>query len=246
MRILAFLLAGGIVAGQSSGAASDENSRRLQLMQLANKPDLAACVKIEASLTDASADIRQRAASALYWRCDRVRTGERAVQALSRSVEMGNANAGALLLLGYAPRKEAEARLQKPLPGWAMVKLATSAQPVPASLAARVALARLGDETAIAELRKSFAKASIPEALFLLTVLPDINDRGALEAAIALLGDARECPGVDSESKRRVQDAALEALVDRFKLATSFKIERGREYTDAELAEARGLSERAR
>jgi hypothetical protein len=194
--------------------------RRERVMQLAAKADAKSCELLESALTDPSSDIRGRAASALYWKCDRGVTGQRAVQSLCRSVAMGNANAGALLLLGYAVKpEEAIPCLDRTFPKWARVKLVTSTKPVAAAVAARVSLARLGSAKATGELRAAFSSSTaLPETLFLLAVLGDIRDPGVLSAALVHLGDARECPGLVAHATRQVRDVALEAFASRHKL----------------------------
>jgi hypothetical protein len=169
-------------------------------------------------------------------------TGQRVVQTLCRSVAMGNANAGALLLLGYAAKPEkAMPCLDRAFPKWAKVKLVTSTQPVPAPLAARVALARLGNERAIGELRSAFSReAPLPETLFLLAVLRDIRDPGVLAASLVHLDDRRACPGLVSHATREVRDVALEALTSR--LGLDFQVEPGRHYSDAEVDTVRRLA----
>jgi HEAT repeat protein len=224
----------------------DEHARREQIMEWASKPDASACQSIEAGLADPSADIRLRAANALYWKCDRGNTGQTAAQALCRSVDLGNAHAGAWLLLGYAKPEIAKACLQKPVRKGAMVKLAPSTKPLPAEFAARVALARLGDPDATAALREAFENPSLDEALFLLAALRDIDDPAALEAALKLLDDnTRQAPGPDSHSTRTLRNVALEALVDRFQLKPSFAVDAASRYSDAEVDEVRKVAGRA-
>lgn len=226
--------------------ALSENARREQIMQWANKPDASACESIQAGLTDPSADIRQRAANALYWKCDRGKTGQTAAKALCRSVELGNAHAGAWLLLGYARPEDAKPCLRKPPPKGAMVKLAAPAKPVPAGFAARVALARLGDPDATAALRGAFQGPPLDEALFLLAALRDIEDLASLKAAIKLLDDnTHQVPGPDSHSTRTLRNVVLEALVERLYLKTSFQIDPARKYSGAEIDEVRAAAGQA-
>jgi len=210
-----------------------------------SQPDAAACQSLQAGLIDPSADIRLRAANALFWKCDRATTGKTAVKALCRSVELGNAHAGAWLLLSYADAGTAIPCLKKPPRTGAMVKLASS-NPVPAGLAARVALARLGDAGALAALRKTLEKPSLDEALFLLGALREIEDSASLAGVIKLLDDnTRQAPGPDFHSTRPVRNVALQALVERFHLKPSFAIDPTRKYSDAEVAEVRSAATRA-
>lgn len=225
-------------------AQHGEEARREQVMQWAVKADAAGCQSLEGALTDASSDIRQRAATALYGKCDRALTGSRATTQLCRSADLGTASAAVYLLLGYGARPEAEACLQKKHPGWEMVKLANASRPVSAALAARVAMARLGDEKALADLRTAFMKNSVDEALFLLAALPDVEDKLALESSLHLLDDLRECAGVKSGSKRKVRDVAADALIQRFRIAPGYPLPGlGKRYAVGEIA---GVREGAR
>lgn len=236
-RMCLFVLASALAAQPAVDAV-----RRERVMNLAAKADAKSCALLESALTDPSADIRGRAASALYWKCDPKVTGQRAVQTLCQSVTMGNANAGALLLLGYAVRPE-EARpcLDRAFPKWANVKLVTSMQPVPAPVAARVALARLGDAKAADELRAAFSpRTPLPETLFLLAVLRDIENPDVLAASLGHLDDRRACTGLVAHATREVRDVALEALVSR--LSLDFQVEPGRRYSDAEVETVRRLA----
>ena len=220
-----------------------ENARRDRIMQWAVKPDANACTRIQEGLTDPSADIRIRASNALYWKCDRKETAKTGAKSLCRSIQLGNAHAGAWLLLGYAEPETAKACLQKPIPKSAMVKLATSSKPVPATLAADVSRARLGDPTL---LRAAFQKPSLDEALFLLAALREIDDPESLTAAIKLLDDnTRQAPGPDFHTTRPLRNVALEALTAKFQLKTSFPIDPTRMYTPAEIEEVRTAATQA-
>jgi len=242
-RTVRLTFAGVVFSVAAWTQALNENARREQIMLRANKPDAAACQSIQAGLVDPSADIRLRAANALYWKCARGNIGQSAAKALCRSIELGNAHAGVWLLLGYARPEDAKPCLGKPIRKGAMVKLGTATKPVPAALAARVALARLGDPSAIAALREAFRSASLDEVLFLLAALRDVEDPASIQAAIKLLDDnKRQVPGADSHSTRTLRNAALEAVVERLHLKPSFPIDRGRTYSTAEIDEVRAAS----
>jgi HEAT repeat protein len=229
-----------LFVAQVTSPPQAESARREQAMQWSVQADAAACLGLEGALTDPSSDIRIRAATALYAKCNRAQTGGRAAGQLCRSADLGTSSAAVYLLLGYASRAEAEPCLRKPRPNWNMVKLATSTRPVAAALAARVGLARLGDPAAVAELRSAFGKNTVDEALFLLAALPDIEDREALEGAIRLLDDARETPGVKSGSKRQVRDAAADALVQRFQIKPGYPLAaNGKRYSESEISAVR-------
>ena len=234
------------VAQKPAYQRMSETARREQIMQWGSKPDGSSCASLQAGLVDPSADIRRRAADALYWKCDRARTGQTAGEALCRSIELGNTHAGAWLLLGYAKPAIAKACLEKPIRAEAMVKLAISTKPLPAGFAATVALARLDDREAIDALRKAFQNPSLDEALFLLAGLRDIVDPPSLAAAVKLLDDStRQAPGPDSHSTRALCSVALEALVARLQLKPSFAIDPERRYSSAEVDEIRKAAVRA-
>ena len=71
----AALLIPFIVQAQSRPyKALNENARREKIMLWGSRPDEAACRSLQEGLTDPSADIRLRAASQLFWNCDRSTT----------------------------------------------------------------------------------------------------------------------------------------------------------------------------
>src|SRR5262245_40590737 len=71
------------------------------VMQWSAEATPSACERLTNVLTNDSFDLRARAASALYWRCDRT-AAVGYVAKLCRSLDLGNPEAGAVLLLGYA------------------------------------------------------------------------------------------------------------------------------------------------
>jgi HEAT repeat protein len=226
------------------GQQSDEDARRDRIMQWQARATPADCQALTEALADESFDLRSRAASALYWKCDRAAAAAFA-PLLCRTLELGNAEAGAVLLLGYARPEVAVPCLQKPAGQRKMVKLAVSARPVPIAVPIRVALARLGEAEAVRDLRMAFEKPDLETSLFLLGVLRDIDDREALRASLRFLDDEREAPGVVSHATRTVRDVAVEALAARFSLKPTFSLAPGRRYAAREIAEIRAAAERA-
>ena len=150
-----------------------------------------------------------------------------------------------MLLLGYAGSADAALCLREAASRKEMVKLTLSSKPVPMSLPAQVAMARLGAPDAILALRRLFDAPDLPMTLFLLGVLRDIEDRSVLLAGVRLLNDDRQAPGVSAHGTRHVHDVALEALVARLTLRPSFRIEPGRHYAPNEIAEIRTAAEQA-
>jgi hypothetical protein len=145
-------------------------------------------------------------------------------------------------LLGYAKPEDALLCSRRAAGGKQMVKLTLGSKPVPIALPARVAMARLGDRGALLQLRESFEKPDLPVTLFLLGVLRDIEDHDALKAAVSLLDDDRQAPGVVAHGSRKVRDVCLEALVARLSLTPSFQVKPGRHYTPTEIAEVRSAA----
>jgi hypothetical protein len=222
----------------------DEAARRDRIMQWQARATPADCRALAEALTDESFDLRSRAASALYWKCDRPAAATFAAL-LCRTLELGNAEAGAVLLLGYAGPDAAVPCLQKAARQSRMVKLAVSARPVPIALPVRVALARVGQVEGVRELRMAFDNPDLDASLFLLGVLRDIEDRAALRASLRFLDDDREAPGMVAHATRAVRDVAVEALAQRLSLKPTFSLQPGRRYSADEIAEIRAAAERA-
>ena len=236
------MLAAGLFAQIQHSNLPNEEARREQVMQWSVKADSAACEGLERALTDPIADIRVRAATALYGRCDRDVSARRAAHDICRSLRMGNASAGAILLLGHASREQAEPCLMRPFPKGSAVKGVTSSKPVPSEFAAIVPLAKLGNEKALVALRTAFGKPTVPEGLFLLSVLHEVNDGEALRASVGLLDDERAVPSARADATRKMRDAAVDALADRLSLKLSFQPKTGQRFTPAELAEVKAVS----
>jgi hypothetical protein len=218
-----------------------EKTRLERVIQWTAKAGPAECKQLAGVLVDDSFDLRCRAASALYWKCDRAMAADLG-RLLCRSLELGNAEAGAVLLLGYSKPDIATGCLRRLSARPEMVKLEASSRPVPIKLAVTVALARLGDREAVVQLRQAFHSPDLAATLFLLGVVRDIEDRQALREAVKLLEDGRECPGVLSHATRSVRDVALEALANRLSLRTSFNLEPGKRYEAGEIAEVRAAA----
>jgi HEAT repeat protein len=226
------------------GQQLDEDARRDRIMQWQARATPADCQALTEALADESFDLRSRAASALYWKCDRAAAATFA-PLLCDTLKLGNAEAGAVLLLGYARPDVAVPCLQEAAGRRRMVKLAVSARPVPIALPIKVALARLGQADAVRNLRMAFEKPDLETSLFLLGVLRDIEDREALRASLRFLDDEREAPGVVSHAVRTVRDVAVEALAARFSLKPAFSLEPGRRYTAGQISEIRAAAARA-
>lgn len=200
-----------------------------------------------AALGDASLEVRERSASALWDRCEpgAVLAAAGAEARLRALVEEETSAAGAYLLLGRSREpasRDALARAaarKEPL-----VKLSPGALPVPAALAARVALSRLGDREARAALLR-WSDAGVapgpppPERLFVLAALGEVDDPALLHAVASALDDERPVAGgvpSGAAPSRRVCDVAVEAFVARLRLAPGFALSEARRYDAAERA----------
>jgi hypothetical protein len=124
------------------------------------------------------------------------------------------------------------------------VRLAAAEGPVPARVAAQVALARLGDKNAMGAIGELTERASVAEWRFLLAAIRDINAPRMLHALKRGLADERETSaGLPSHAgpRRRVCDETVNALVERLNLKTSFALTTMQRYGAEQLAEVRRL-----
>ncbi|MFO1350638.1 MAG: HEAT repeat domain-containing protein [Gammaproteobacteria bacterium] len=198
------------------------------------------------ALRDPDADLRERAARALYSQYEptALARDKAAGVALRASAAAGNRSAACLLLLGYFPGVETEQSLHIVLKdvGAEHTKLTDSGPLVSVALPTQMALSRLGDRSARAALLRTIDQASSAEAEFFLAVLRDIDSPTVLHAIKALLGDNREIAGgvpSGAEPRRRLRDAAVDAFVKRLSLHIDFELSASRRYSDAQIAEVR-------
>lgn len=203
-------------------------------------------------LADSSPDVCRRAGQALYGRFPRawVASHPEAGRVMAESVMTGNTDAAVLLLLGWFPVPASEAALRATLlrRGDGPTELQAWAPVVPAALPAKVALSRLGDEAARLDLARTAAAGSLPETLFLLSVLGDIDAPETLRALGRALGDLREAPGQTPSGAgpaRRVCDVAVDALVERLGLSVEFPRSRYRRYEAAQIDAVRSALNQA-
>lgn len=202
----------------------------------------ASCAAALVALTSASADARERAARTLHERCDRtILTKDPATAAVLRKAVESGSGAAAILLLGNFRDAESLRALHS-IPTDKPVKLRLSSTPVPASLAAAVALARAGDPE---PLKLAVQTRNLAELEFLLDALGDIEPGPAMRAlAINALGDEREVTGgVPSgvRPQRRLCDAAVDTLAARLKLDLDFPLTPARRYSPEHLAKVRAV-----
>ncbi len=206
----------------------------------AQTPDCAAQV---AGLTNPSADTRDRTARALYRSCPPEATAALAAlpAALRKSIEMGNANAAAFLLLGRFPDAASRGFLEKRVGAKApMLKLDSWQKPVAAGLAAAVAASSASEA---ARTRVKAGLGPVDEAAFLVAALPAISDPSTLRTLAALLADERTVSlGVPSGAspRLRIADLAVEAFRARWP-SNGFTLRPGDRYTAAEIGQVKQM-----
>lgn len=222
-------------------SSSDENVRTEAVALLAALETEVAAKALLPALTDASEGVRERAARAVLAQV--LATGEFAGlgEAVAKGLAAGEPDAAILLLGAFS--QGVEGRLRAAADSTSLVKLADSDLPVPASLPAQVALSALGDSLARSALDEAIARGDIAELLFLLDVLPLLDDTSTIVTlATKTLDDERPVAGgvpAGAEPSRRVADRAVEALVKRLKLKPSFDLDEAKRYSAAQIAEVR-------
>jgi hypothetical protein len=221
--------------------STDENVRREAVALLAALESEPAAHALLPALSDPSADIRERAARAVL--AELIRSGS--FDGLGPAVVKGLAArepAAAMLLLGGFT-EEARGSLDDAAHATRLVKLADADLPVTAGLAAQVSLERLGDTQARAALEETIERGEIADLLFLLDVLPLLDEPGLIHALAArTLADLRPAGGgmpAEIEPSRRVADRAVDALAARLRLKLSFAPDSVTRYSDVEIAEVR-------
>lgn len=187
-----------------------------------------------------TADQRERAARALLERCERSRIGADSAAAarLRAMVDLRDASAAALLLLGDRPDEASRAALRAAAGSGLMVKLDPWLAPVPAALAAAVALARIGTDEDRAALAVAATQPALGERIFLLHVIGDVHAPSALRAMFGYLHDTREIGQglpAGASPRRRLCDLALDALVRRLHLQPPFTLRLAGRYTATEI-----------
>ncbi|BDC48107.1 hypothetical protein F183_A04230 [Bryobacterales bacterium F-183] len=191
----------------------------------------AACRAMEPSLNDSASEVRAKAISAYFQRCDHSQVPcEYLLPGVAKMQPSGLAIAAA----GYCG-EEAVALLMRMLRGNVLVRSeAGGALLVPRNLAASIGLRIAGQEAQEVRIRTALhSKASVVEPEFVLRMLPDLPDSVAREA-LPLLQDERALP-----SARRLQDAAVDAFVARLHLKVAFEHGRTRRYTPEEIEQVR-------
>jgi HEAT repeat protein len=216
----------------------DESMRSQAVAVLSAMASPAACEAMVPGLSDASPDLRDRTARALYKNC-RKNPPASAAAPLRTLVKQGTVEASAILLLRAFPGEETKAALQAVAKQRKPVRLLEDGQPVLGSLAAAVA----GGE-ALGPLTKT---ESLAERLFVLSAVEWVRDPADLKALASYLDDKRDVRNTGVPSgvgpKRRLCDVALEALAKRAGWKPPFEVDGIRRYTDAELNQAKAKTQ---
>lgn len=224
-------------------ADADEEVRRQAVAILRSIGHRDAIPLLVEALGDPELEIQMRASLALYELEDRRAVARAATDALCRSVEGGNDSAAALLLLGHGKGEAAKAALlsmqRRDPPGQSELHEWTPAVPTP--FVATIALSRLGDAASRGRLLAAAESAGVPELQFLLGVLDEVDDAAVLASLSRLLGDTREASGgvPSGAAPRRLCDVAVDALVKRLRLKTSFRPDPAARYEPARVDEVR-------
>lgn len=230
-----------IVAALAPLAEDPDTGLRFGLVQyLAGLGDSATAPLLVRLLGDADAEIQSRAAAAVYdfpLPGAALNAGSGAAEALIDAASDRPLTAAELLLLGYVEDPRVEAVLRGVDAG-AAVKLRPWHRPVPATLAADVALSRRGDAAARDRLLQRQPGGPTDEVVFLLSVLRDVDAPPVLHHLAALtLGDDRTIElGVPSGAspKRRVCDLAVDAFAARLGLGLPFALDPAGRYDEAQ------------
>ena len=194
-------------------------------------------------LSDTDTEIRTRSAAALYALPDpaaALASAPGAAEALLADLADGAPSAAQLLLLAYIDTPEADRALRRIVEDEdaADVKLQPWGRPVPAAMAATVALSRRGDQTARDALLLREINQPAEEMAFLLSALRTIDAPAVLQHLARLsLDDTREVGGgVPSGAMpgRRVCDLAVDAFAERLRLALPYPLNPAGRYEPAQ------------
>ena len=222
-------------------SSADVNVRTEAVALLAALGSSAAATALLPALVDMSADIRERAAEAVLAQVEAAGAMPGLDAAVAKALRIEDPGASVLLLGAFSPA--ATDSLRKAVDATRLVKLTDADLPVAAGLAARVSLARLGDLPARSALADTIQHGDVADLLFLLDVLPLVDDPSLIHALAArTLDDMRPAGGgvpAEVEPARRIADHAVDALSARLRLKLSFAPDGISRYSDAEITEVR-------
>jgi hypothetical protein len=222
-------------------SSTDAKVRTEAVALLAALRSAAAATALLPALADMSADVGERAAEAVLAHVEAAGAMPGLDSAVAKALLIEDPGASVLLLGAFSPASTDS--LRKAAGATRLVKLTDADLPVEAGLAARVSLARLGDLPARSALEQAIEQAEVADLLFLLDVLPLLDDPSLIHALAAhTLDDTHPAGGgvpAEVEPARRVCDHAVDALAARLRLKLSFAPDGISRYTDAEIAEVR-------
>lgn len=230
----------------------DDAVRREAVSLLSCVAGPAALPLLITALNDSAAEIRERAARALYEKYDvPTLVAEPGLEkSLLQSVNTPEPPAASVLLLAYFPSAESTNALTKlrDLRPVQAIKLHDWSTPIPLDLVAKVALARHGSLEDQQSVIQAFASPAVSHAEFLLAALREIDSSTLLREFSKFLDDTREASTLMHSApnlRPRLCDLAVNALVKRLELKVSFAIGAYRHYQAVERDEVRRLFEQA-
>jgi hypothetical protein len=196
-------------------------------------------------LRDASPEIQERTANALYDRfVPEVVVRERAVPAALRASVQRHPSAAAILLLAYCPGKETE-RVLGPLTHEESLKtkLHSWERPVSVALPSLIAGSRVGLSRAREALLERIEAGPLDELQFILVANREIDAPEVLHALARTLDDDRLVPGgvPSGVPQRRLRDLAVDAYVQRLQLKPVFPLNPAARYSQPQIDEIKRL-----
>jgi hypothetical protein len=105
-----------------------------------------------------------------------------------------------------------------------------------------VALAHRNDAAGSKQLLQTISNGSLPEQVFLLQVIRDIDDTSVLTALSKHLSDEREISGgvpSGASPRPRLGDLAVNAFAEKLNLDLGFELSTARRYSSDELGKAK-------
>ena len=210
-------------------------------MALAAIGGVASCNALGPALADASSEVRDRVALAIYNQCvtgeDKTRF-ELPCAKLGEGMEKGNPSAAAILLEGHC---HSAARLSSQIPEGRM-KLEAWGPVVSSKLVASVARLHQGDDSQASVIAEAIRSKDLAETEFVLQVIREIGDPH-LPKLLPGLDDLRSVVSLSGAPAgvppRRICDAAVDAFSSRLQLQLPFKVRPAAKYTDNELKSAK-------
>ena len=201
------------------------------------------CFELSEKLTDNSAETRDLLTRKFAAGCGNELMHRSMAERLTKSIQMGNSTAAALLLLRNAWDIDSKALLkERQMHPTRDVRWAQDSQPVSESVVALVARLSKFEEEVKPGVMALASNPGVAGAEFLLDALPYIGDRDVMVQIARLLDDARTLP---NRPPFRICDYAARAFVKQLKLKPSFDVSALVVYDEPQLQEIRRLTARA-